>query len=273
MKKFILYGIGILFLLSLIGSAFGGNDKQKADAAPAATATATPEATPTVMPQVTFNMPQRIVVAKPRVTIKGTVTPATAKVNVSGHHPKVHADGSFSTSIPVKLGHRKFFVDGNAVGYKDSDFGTVSVTRKRSHAENVRHRAAVARKRAAAKAAAEARRAQYVANFKANAQSIPYKQLQKNADAHSGEHVKFYGQIMQIQEDTFGDGGMMLLSVTDLGYDIYTDNVWVNYEGKVNGAEDDMLTVYGTVVGSKSYDTQIGGETYVPEIDAKFIEE
>jgi hypothetical protein len=34
-----------------------------------------------------------------------------------------------------------------------------------------------------------------------------------------------------------------------------------------------MLTVYGTVVGAKSYETQIGGETYVPEIDAEIIEE
>jgi hypothetical protein len=32
-------------------------------------------------------------------------------------------------------------------------------------------------------------------------------------------------------------------------------------------------SVYGTVVGSKSYETQIGGETYVPEIDAQILEE
>ncbi len=61
--------------------------------------------------------------------------------------------------------------------------------------------------------------------------------------------------------------------MTDEGYGIWADQVWVNYDGSVQGAEDDFVTVYGVVKGSRSYETQIGGERYVPEIDARYIEE
>ena len=65
----------------------------------------------------------------------------------------------------------------------------------------------------------------------------------------------------------------MPLSVTDEGYGFWTDEVWVNYNGPVQGAEEDLLTVYGIARGSKSYETQIGGERYVPKIDARYIVE
>lgn len=67
---------------------------------------------------------------------------------------------------------------------------------------------------------------------------------------------------------------MILLAVThDPVLDLWDDNIWVNYEGTINSAEDDVITVYGEVVGTKSYETQIGGETFVPEVDAKIIDE
>jgi hypothetical protein len=66
---------------------------------------------------------------------------------------------------------------------------------------------------------------------------------------------------------------MVLLSVTNDGYGFWDDRIWINYPGTIKGAEDDIITVYGTVAGEKSYETQIGGETYVPEVDARYIEE
>ena len=63
------------------------------------------------------------------------------------------------------------------------------------------------------------------------------------------------------------------MSVTNEGYDFWDDNVWIDYDGEIESAKDDIITIYGTVTGSKSYETQIGGETYVPQIRAKYIEE
>jgi len=122
--------------------------------------------------------------------------------------------------------------------------------------------------RFAGAAEAEARRE---AAFRAEAQTIPYNQLAKNPERYVGERVVYRGQIFQIQEA--GGVGFMLLSVTDEGYGFWDDNVWINYEGTIDSAEDDIVTVYGTVVGQKTYETQIGGETFVPEIDAEFIDE
>jgi hypothetical protein len=101
--------------------------------------------------------------------------------------------------------------------------------------------------------------------------SISYAQLSKNADRYSGSRVRYHGEILQIQEDALG--GFMLLSVTNLGYDVWTDNIWVNYDGSIDSVEGDKITVYGVVVGTKQYDTQIGGSTYVPEVDARYIAE
>ena len=65
----------------------------------------------------------------------------------------------------------------------------------------------------------------------------------------------------------------MLLSTTDEGYDIWTDEIWVNYTTAVKGAKGDQVTVYGVVKGQKSYDTQISGSNTVPEIQARYMVE
>ena len=47
----------------------------------------------------------------------------------------------------------------------------------------------------------------------------------------------------------------------------------VTYDGEIDAVEEDIITVYGTVEGSTSYETQIGGELSVPEITAEYIDE
>jgi|GEM_PF-2954949 len=107
-------------------------------------------------------------------------------------------------------------------------------------------------------------------SFKAEAVTIDYKQLIKNPSRYIGEPVVYTGQIFQIQEG-YGEN-FMLLSVTDEGYGFWTDEVWVD-GAHTNAAEEDIITVYGTVTGAESYETQIGGSNFVPRIKAKYIEE
>jgi hypothetical protein len=47
----------------------------------------------------------------------------------------------------------------------------------------------------------------------------------------------------------------------------------VDYDHSIKSAEDDVITVYRTITGAKSYDTEIGGSTYVPKMRAKYISE
>jgi hypothetical protein len=58
-------------------------------------------------------------------------------------------------------------------------------------------------------------------------------------------------------------------SQTTLEGGLWTDHIWVDYAGEIGSVEDDIITVWGTVTGSKSYKTQIGGENYVPRMRAK----
>lgn len=183
-------------------------------------------------------------------TVRGTAVPG-AKVLVRGAPAAM--DGSrFSAQVTVNPGRNAIFIRAVHPNYAPAGRRLV-VVRKLTAAER--------------QAIAEQRRADFINSTV----SISYGQLSKNPDRYAGTKVRYYGEILQIQEDALG--GFMLLSVTDLGYDVWTDNVWVNYDGKIRSAEGDKVTIYGIVVGTKEYETQIGGQTYVPEIDARYIAE
>lgn len=108
------------------------------------------------------------------------------------------------------------------------------------------------------------------AAFREEATMIDYDQLIKNPYRYEGDKVVYTGQIFQIQE---GFGGFMLLSVTDEGFDFWTDEIYVTGFGHIESAEEDIVTVYGTVKGAEEYATQGGGTNYVPKIKAKYVDE
>jgi hypothetical protein len=226
--------------------------------APAVAEEIVAEATPTPVPDVTLKVrkPSRTV-HRSSVRISGTATRG-ASVKVHGRKVAVKR-GRFARTVRLERGKNTIVVRASKRGMEPTQT-KFTVTRKLTQAELA---AIAARKRAAAAAR--------VANFKNNAATIPYNQLNKNADRYEGKIVKYTGQILQIQED--GSGGFMLLSVTNLGYGIYDDNIWVDYSGSIRSADGDIVTIYGKVTGSKSYETQIGGETYVPQVKMRYIEE
>ncbi len=223
------------------------------------------------------------VVKSKTVTFRGTATPgavvrlcANTACGESTVKARVAADGSWAVKANADLpGSNEYLVEATAPGRQEG-FATVEIIRKKTQAEHAafrKTRAEAKQKRAAAKAAARQKRvaakAAFEADYKASAKSIPYKQLAKGADNYAGTRAVFRGQVFQIQE-SYGSG-LMLLAVTDEGYGFWTDNVWVNLSRSTKFVEDDIVTVWGPIVGSKSYETQIGGETFVPEMDAKYL--
>ncbi len=232
-----------------IGSSSGSSSPSEAVA----------EATATPMPDVALDVRQPSnSVRKPSVRVSGKATRG-ATVKVHGRRVTVNR-GRFGRTVPLQRGQNTIVVRASKRGMNPTQI-KFSVTRKLTSAELA---AIAARKQAAIVAR--------IANFKNNATTIPYNQLNKNSDRYKGKRVKYTGQILQIQEET-GSGGFMLLSVTDLGYGIYDDNIWVDYDKSIRSAEEDVVTVYGTITGSKSYETQIGGETYVPRMRMRYIDE
>jgi hypothetical protein len=202
--------------------------------------------------------------------VEGTVNPPDADVEVDGGPPRELGGGRWQKRVRLELGEQEIEVRASAPDHR-ANSDTLTLTRRRSAAELKRLRALRAERRAREKVRREAERAAREQNFRASVKTIPYNQLEKNPDNYVGTKVAYTGQIFQIQED--GAGGWMLLSVTDEGYGLWTDNIYVEYEGSIAAAEDDVITVLGTVQGQYSYETQIGGETFVPHVQARYIDE
>ncbi|MEN6325838.1 MAG: hypothetical protein ABFD18_06490 [Syntrophomonas sp.] len=111
---------------------------------------------------------------------------------------------------------------------------------------------------------------QEIANYKSSCQSLAYKVLNKNPDGLIGTKVMLHGQILQIQEDA--GSTFMLLQVTSLGYDMWTDNVAISYSGAIDAYEDDIITIWGEVTGAFSYKSTAGWDLTVPGVEAKYVQ-
>jgi hypothetical protein len=199
----------------------------------------------------------------PTAVLKGTATPG-AEVEIQldngdSASTKANTDGNWHKRISLSMGDNGIVASSTKPGYSISDKATVTVTRKES-----------ATQIAAEKAARAAREAQRKQDFINKAQVIPYAQLIKDTTPYEGKPIHLHGQIFQIQQQQ-GMGGIMLLSVTDEGYGLWTDQVWVDYSHDIPYAEKDMVDLWATVTGTKTYDTQSGGSRYVPEVEAKYI--
>lgn len=107
-----------------------------------------------------------------------------------------------------------------------------------------------------------------IANYKASCQTIAYKVLNKNPDSLAGQRIKLRGEILQIQEEN--GITVMLLQVTNLGYDMWTDNVSIIYPDKIDVYEKDKVTIWGEVKGAFSYKSVAGWDITVPQVTAKY---
>jgi hypothetical protein len=108
--------------------------------------------------------------------------------------------------------------------------------------------------------------AKRLADKKAKAKTIDFKQLDKNPDRYAGEFVKYTGEIIQILE---GDNLTNIrLALDDWGNEV----IYIEYEGYTDFVEEDTVTIYGEIYGSHTYTSQAGWNITLPAIIAKIIE-
>lgn len=106
---------------------------------------------------------------------------------------------------------------------------------------------------------------------KDSATEVRYGELKKNPEAFTGEFVKFQGEILQIIED--GSQADIRLAVTkdSYGYD-FNDVVYITYQGSTPYIEEDVITVYGEILGSHTYESTAGHTITLPLLEAEIIE-
>ena len=139
--------------------------------------------------------------------------------------------------------------------------------------------AAKAKAAAAAKAkAAAAAKAKAALRNPANYPAITprkYALLVKDPDAHVGQKFRIYGYVTQFDSatgpDTFLADTAAVRASEWYDYDVNTLVSADNANLFKNVVEDDLVTLYVQVLGSQSYDTQIGGNTTVPHLQANMV--
>ena len=111
------------------------------------------------------------------------------------------------------------------------------------------------------------------AELKADAKTIPYKELFRNIDKYKGEKIHYTGEVVQV----IGDGNAlssMRVNITRGSYGYWDDTVLVtsidlNAEKTL---EKDIIEFWGTVIGEESYQTVLGATVSLPSLSASVIE-
>ena len=110
----------------------------------------------------------------------------------------------------------------------------------------------------------EASKAEYSSDYS-------YNTIARDAESYKETKVKFRGKVLQ--EGSFGIDGMNYIRLAvDSNYDTV---LFVTYTtDQVTGRilEDDILTIYGTVVGDYSYETVMGATITLPWVLSQIID-
>jgi hypothetical protein len=102
-----------------------------------------------------------------------------------------------------------------------------------------------------------------------------WKLIAKNPDDHIGEHYIVYGVVTQFDAATGDEGFRADVDAVHHAepYDYDTNTILTGDAADLtNLVEDDQFRAKVTVLGSYSYDTQIGGNTTAPQLSVDSIE-
>lgn len=99
-----------------------------------------------------------------------------------------------------------------------------------------------------------------------NSIEVPYEDLFRYNEKYVGKIVHIKGQVLQVSE-TGTDDFVVRLATKDSGYGYYDDIVWVEFRNTNERIlEDDMLDVYGEVIGIQTYTAVLGNEVSLPAV-------
>lgn len=109
-------------------------------------------------------------------------------------------------------------------------------------------------------------------------ETISFKDLSRNPDKYKGEKFTFTGEVIQVQEPTFGDTVELRMNVTKTTYDYidtvtYSDTIYATVEipdGADRILEGDIITIYGECDGLYSYTSVLNAKISLPKIDIAY---
>ncbi|MGC4018741.1 MAG: zinc ribbon domain-containing protein [Muricomes sp.] len=124
-------------------------------------------------------------------------------------------------------------------------------------------KAAADKKAAEEKAAADAAAAKAAEEARGYETGISYDQLARTPDDFTGQKVKFYGKVIQVMEDT---SSVQIRLAVDDNYDTILLGEYSSSAVSSRVLKDDYITIYGTSVGTITYQSTMGGNITIPGV-------
>lgn len=100
-----------------------------------------------------------------------------------------------------------------------------------------------------------------VDQLKSDAVTPKYDDLARYPDQYRGRHLVFTGEVVQVVDN------VLRVNITDKGYDIWTDTIWVNLHTTDKILENDIIKVWGIGQGEIKYTTVMKAELTIPQVD------
>lgn len=120
---------------------------------------------------------------------------------------------------------------------------------------------------------------EYETAYKAACKTYSFSQIARSPAEYKGKLAVFTGEVIQVQQDkAYGLVAYVLrVNVTKQGsyYTYYTDTIYVEYitsEDAPRILEDDIITMYGTLEGEKTYTTVMGASVTIPLFSAEYVD-
>ncbi|MCH5297620.1 MAG: zinc-ribbon domain-containing protein [Ruminococcus sp.] len=116
--------------------------------------------------------------------------------------------------------------------------------------------------------------------FKDSCDTIDFKTLSRNPDKYKGNNYKFTGEVIQVQESSWGDTVDLRINITKEEFEYIDDVMWTDTiyatveipDGEDKILEDDILTFWGTCEGNYTYTSVLGSSVSLPKISIKYFE-
>jgi len=117
----------------------------------------------------------------------------------------------------------------------------------------------------------QAKKEKEIADYKASCKTYEFRVLKKDADSLKGERIKLKGEVLQILEQSGSADIRLAVTRTSYGWS-YNDVVYVVYLGTTDIYEEDVITVWGEVSGSYTYESIAGYNITLPLVRAKYLQ-
>lgn len=109
--------------------------------------------------------------------------------------------------------------------------------------------------------------------YKAQCTNIPYINIARNPNDYIGQKAVFRGKVVQVQENS--SDIMLRIDVTQNSYGFWDDTIYVDYKRKTENEtrilKNDIVTIYGEVLGIKNYTAVLGNQISIPHIKAEYV--